>query len=177
MKKIFLALIFLSMVTFGFFQENIKVAINFQIDYLTRFPQIQSLSGENREAAIAKLAPVSNIDYYYNHPRFHVLSSLTRGQLIGLKWAHTVVFTLVYLLLNLLAAKVWTGASFLRPIGLFYLGLFFMALMVYAMGILIGYQSQFYGVSRKIIGVLQSPLPVLITWLTQRLRTNLSNQE
>jgi hypothetical protein len=165
------------MIGFGFFQENMKVAINFQLDYLNRKPELQLLFGKEREEAIALIAPVSNIDYYYNHQRFNFLYDLTSSELSKLKWAHTLIFTLVYFFLNLLAAKIWTGVSYFKPIGIFYGGLFSMALLVYALGLAIGWEGPFYGVSRKIVGVLQSPLPVLISWLTRKLRTNLSIQE
>jgi hypothetical protein len=84
---------------------------------------------------------------------------------------------LVYFSLNLLAARIWTGQSYLKPIGVFYGGLFSMALLIYSIGVLLGWEGPFYAVSRKIVGVLQSPLPVLITWLTRKLRSNLSIQE
>jgi hypothetical protein len=177
MKKLYLVLVFLGMIGFGFFQENMKVAINFQLDYLNRRPELQQLFGKEREEAIARMAPVSNIDYYYNHQRFDFLYELSSSQLSKLKWVHTLLFTLVYFSLNLLAARIWTGQSYLKPIGVFYSGLFSMALLIYLIGVLLGWEGSFYAVSRKIVGVLQSPLPVLITWLTRKLRSNLSIQE
>lgn len=176
MKKLLLTFSFLAMIAFGFFQENVKVAINFQIDYLSRYPQLEQLSGSSRAEALEKLAPVSNIDYYYNHHRFEMLSYLSKSELSTLKWLHTLGFTLMYLGMNLLAAFFWTGKRLFGPINLFYAGLFTMALCIYLVGVLVGWIPPFYAVSRKIIGVLQSPLPVLITWLTITLRINLAKQ-
>jgi hypothetical protein len=174
MKKIALGLVFLLMIAFGFFQENLKVAINFQIDYLTRYPQLQILQGQEREMAISQLAPISNIDYYYNHKRFSFLYSLSKEQLASLKWAHTLLFTLAYLGMNLLAAKIWSKELSYRALLVFYGSLFFVSLLVYLFGVMIALEGPFYAIARKIIGVLQSPLPVLIIWLTKKLRNNLS---
>jgi hypothetical protein len=162
------------MVALGFYTENLKVAINYRIALFEAHPELDTLDAVQKEMRIENLTPNTTIDYYYAHPKIGWIKGFDRVELKRLKWVHTIVFTGVFLLLNLLFARILNkDRLFYRSVLQIYILLFVGAMLIYGVGMFTGFASETYGISRKMVGVLQSPLPVLISLLTANLKMRL----
>jgi hypothetical protein len=93
-----------------------------------------------------------------------------------LKWGVTGFFLLWFLILNILLLKTLTVShEIIRYIPLLYVFLIVMSLVFYGVGSISGQHQIAYTISRRVMGALQSVIPVLILWPASRLwnRSNL----
>jgi len=159
--------VFVLYVVWGSFQERIKIDTNFLLDFSAQIADYDTLSPEERGAAIDRIAPDVPFDYYYSHPRVSGLLQLTRGQLGKFKWGFTlfavalclgVTWLILYLLYK---ARKWRRLTLVAFGGIFALGL-----GIYAFGAATGNLAEMYPASRKLIGAIQSPFaPALLAFL------------
>lgn len=159
--------VFALYVVWGSFQERVKIDTNFLLDFSAQVSNYDSLTPEDRGAAIDRIAPDVPFDYYYSHPRVSSLLEMTRGQLGKFKWGFTlfavvlclgVTWLILYLLYR---ARKWRRFTLIAFGGIFALGL-----GIYAIGAITGNLAEMYPASRKLIGAIQSPFaPALFAFL------------
>jgi len=140
--KIFIGIILVIVIVgLGFYRDFIFININYIIEQLYY----------NKE-----------VGHY--HSMYEYLIPLDVSGLMTLKWVLTLTFTLINLLLSVLIIKALL-ISFSKPLNLLYLGylmIFILSGATYIVGKLIGQQDLGYTLSRRFMGTLQSPVPLMV---------------
>ena len=86
--------------------------------------------------------------------------NMTNDFLVRWKWGLTVFFSLLMSIVTLLSLYVWfKSISVLKIVGIFYFCLLFVLCLFAIIGYLTHSFNDIYFVLRKIVGVVQSPLP------------------
>lgn len=161
-KSLAILLVVLGIV-FGFFQERIKIETNFILEHASKIQGYAQMTSPERVAAIQLFRKDHPFDYYFNHTPIEVLMDLNEGQLFGLKWGLAFVFLLINAALVLAAFSLWVGSrAFNMPILWVYLGFLILAIAVFGLSRFLGYGLEGYGFARKILGALQSPVPLML---------------
>lgn len=168
-------------VTTGFLQENLKVNVNYILEIGDKIPEFFNQTPQVKEAWLEQVKIDAPYDYYHNHNRIELLFNFSRPQLMKLKWIMTIVFVLIFLVFNGLFIKWITKDNrFVRWTIWLYLFFFGFSFVFYLVGHYTGTSIQAYGVSRKIVGGLQSLVPLMIllpaSWLIKHDNT-ISNHE
>ena len=126
-----------------------------------------------------------NINYivdslYYNHDVIHYhsfysfLEPLDVSGLMTLKWVLTLVFTLVNFFLSVIILKqLFRNPEMpLKLIYVSYLAIFIISGLFYLAGKLGGFQELGYTLSRRFMGTLQSPVPLMVAAAAHMLFSN-----
>jgi hypothetical protein len=164
-----LMLILLAVVS-GFYQEKLKISINYILDEGSKMPGFFLLSPNEKMEWIEKARVSAPFDYYHNHRTISWLYHFDSKQLSMLKWAVTGFFLLWFLLLNTFLLKALSVPDDLtRYLPWVYGILIAVALVVYALAAFSGFQQSAYTLSRRIMGALQSVIPALIIWPASRI--------
>jgi threonine/homoserine/homoserine lactone efflux protein len=162
-KAIFLVSLIALTLTMGFVQELVKININYHLDIGDKIPGYFANDAEKRAQLMQENQLHMPYDYYHNHASIRVLHQFSQGRLVQLKWVFTFLFVAAFLVLNLLVIhqihkdrqlKYWTI--------LLYLGFFLLSFVIYLIGKVAGHQEEAYAVSRKIVGALQSLVPLML---------------
>ena len=140
-KRILAIIVFAIMfISLGFLREFLFVNINCQLGFL-----------------------------YYNYEKscldkdLYELATWTYDRLMDLKWYLTILFTVLYLFLTLGTLQAifnekkclyWTIAG--------YLGVILLSGFLYMGGNILGFPNEGYRMARVCMGVLQSPLPLMV---------------
>jgi len=162
-RKAFLLLLLATSFALGFVQENVKVNINFILDQGDRMTGFFDQTAEVKKQWLNQQKIFSPLDYYYSHSTLDVFLSVSKVWLVRLKWINTVVFTALFLVLNGAVIQLITrDVKMVRHLVLAYAVSFAAAFALYAIGIATGYALELYAVSRKLIGALQSMVPLMI---------------
>jgi len=103
----------------------------------------------------------------YNQAYFYFLneniSRLTLAQLVKLKWSLTIAFILVISTLTVLIIQLWfKNKKFNKISFIFYLTFYGLTGLITILLWFTGTFDSFYFVIRKMIGFLQSPLPLFV---------------
>jgi len=150
----------------GFFQEQVKININYQLERGATIPGFFNMNAGERLQAVKEDRDLLAFDYYYNHGRLPWLYQFSQPNLVRLKWIFTLVFVLVFFFVNR-----WVLLLFCK--GRLYHGLltwtytvaFALALLIYAVGRFAGSAEQTYTLSRHIVGALQSVVPAVLMYI------------
>lgn len=165
MKKRIVWIVFwliLAVIT-GFVQERLKVNVNYLIENGDKMNGFFDQSAETKREWLEFSKIDAPYDYYHNHGRLEFLLNFSRKQLTILKWAITVIFVGVFLVINAYLLKGLTGSrDLLIWCVRLYLIFFALSFGIYLFGVLTGSATQAYGISRKIVGGLQSLIPFMI---------------
>ena len=153
----------------GLFQERLKVSINFTLKSAHLISGYDSMDPESRMVAVSKYKTYKPYDYYYNHDSVTMLYLLEIKELSALKWGVTILFVLIHLGLGLFLIKM-LDLSIARWFVLAYFFLFVAAALVYGVGKIVG--LDFYSLARRVVGFLQSPLPVIVLVIVNKLDVN-----
>ena len=166
---ILLALVVLAMLS-GFYQEKVKISINYILDQGSQIPGFYNLSPVEKQAQIEQARVNAPFDYYHNHKTISFLYRFDARQLSVMKWVVTGVFMGWFLLLNLsLLNTLRANTAVIHALPRLYLVVALFSLAVFAIGV-VGFQKEkCYAVSREVMGALQSIVPVLIIWPASRL--------
>jgi|JI10StandDraft_1071094.scaffolds.fasta_scaffold06624_6 hypothetical protein len=165
-----IGIVILLAIVIGFVQENVKVNINYLIDKGEAIPGFFESNAKVKGEMLEKVKINAPFDYYHNHAKIDFLLSLNHGQLVMLKWIATLVFIVVFMFINASIITWFTEDKlyFKRTLWM-YAGFFMLALLIYMAGKFTGTSLQAYGVSREIVGGLQSLVPLMIlipaSWL------------
>jgi hypothetical protein len=128
-------------IALGFLRDFIFVNINYIIDRL-----------------------YYNLEVYYYHSFYDFLEPLDVSGLMTLKWILTLLFTLINLGLSVVILKLLIVKPQM-PLKLLYLGylvLFLVAGVFFLIGKFSGLTDLGYTLARRFMGVLQSPVPLMI---------------
>lgn len=155
---------FLLVIALGFFQERFKVALNRYIEQSQSHPDFFLWDQEQKAEFIESNSPYIPYDYYYNHQSFGLFHQLSAQQLSLLKWIATAVFIFLngyfgWLIIRHLHWKESRGFYLWL-----HLGVLILALVIFLVGVLIGFRDEGYGAARRLVGFLQSPIPAIIVW-------------
>jgi hypothetical protein len=151
-NKFILVAIAIVMIAMGFYQEQAKVNVNF---ILEKGAQIPGFFNQEKSK--------SNFDYYYSHETIEVLYSLNQGELSKLKWVITFASIATFTLLNILALYFLQFNK--KEIQLFLLveGVcLILAVLAFILGKITHQNEAVYPAVRGIMGIVQSPVLVLI---------------
>lgn len=164
-------------VVLGFFQELVKVNVNYVIEQGSLINGFFELSYEQRIEALAASKRNNPFDYYHSHTPINALQWMSLGQLKALKWLLTILFVGVFFLLNRKALSwliedkrmnKWLLSTYIISFGT--------AFLIYGLGYVFGSMDLFYNISRKMVGALQSPVPAMMNWAAWQLYIQQSKQ-
>jgi len=162
-NKFILVAIAVVMIALGFYQEQAKVSVNF---ILEKGGQIPGFFNQNTATKIDLLSAEkskSTFDYYYSHETIKALYSFNQEELTKLKWVITFASIASFTLLNILALYFLQFNK--KEIQLFLLveGVCLtLAIATFIFGKLIHANEAVYPAVRGIMGIVQSPVLVLI---------------
>lgn len=162
-KSVILVLIVVCALVVGFYQERIKISVNYVLEYGESIPGFFQMSASQKHEAIEAQRVFAPFDYYHNHSTETWIYNLNQSQLVKLKWSITGFFIVLFCLIN--ASIVWLVSNNKRMVHrvvVFYAGLTLIAFSIYVFGHLSGYTAQAYAMSRKVTGALQSLVPSMI---------------
>ena len=169
-RAISLLMLVLLAVVSGFYQEKLKISINYILDEGSKMPGFFLLSPNEKMEWIEKARVSAPFDYYHNHHTISWLYHFDSKQLSMLKWAVTGFFLLWFLLLNTFLLKALSVPDdLIRYLPWVYGILIAVALLIYALAAFSGFQQSAYTLSRRIMGALQSVIPALIIWPASRI--------
>lgn len=161
-------------IALGFVQERAKVSLNYYLDRSALEPAFFDFPPERRDAWLNAHAMDAPYDYYYNHARVKWYDHLSRNQLALLKWMYALIFIVLHVVLSHLALHMWKAPR--EMLVTIYIGTAAIAMLslLFFAGSRYGGGEAAYNVARKLLGFLQSPLPVVLLLFTRRLRLNRS---
>lgn len=169
--KLKVAVVVVAYLVLGFLAERVKVSLNFYLEQGSRIEGFFQLPPDRRDAILASAVDQVPYDYYYNHGRLKVYHRMTKRQLTIAKWGFAALLVLVYagmawgvvrwldLTTHLTYIYVVTGVALLLAL------VFFMAMKV------LPDPTAPYAVARKLLGFVQSPLPLIIVLFGERMHT------
>lgn len=147
----------------GFYQEKLKVSINYLLDESAAIPDFYQLTAEQKMTVMEAQRKFAPFDYYHNHKTISWLYHLDYAGLKRMKWIVTGVFLLVFFLINAAVLRVFFGSfRTVKWLAYLYVALIALAVAVFFIGHMSGWEKQGYAISRKITGALQSLIPVMI---------------
>lgn len=154
----------------GFLQENLKVSVNYLLETGDRIPTFFQQDSNTKQVWLEQVKVNAPFDYYHNHKRIDWLNQLSRENLVRLKWVITLLFVVAFMFINAWLIMWWTNERLYFKWTLrLYLFFFILSFAIYVGGLLTGTLPQAYGVSRKLVGGLQSLVPLMIllpaSWL------------
>jgi hypothetical protein len=157
----------------GFFQERVKVSVNFILDKSTNVPHFFNLPPEQRIEALAQLKEQGSFDYYYSHGNIKTLYAMSHIQLKVLKWFITALSVLIHLGINILILRFFNSPKFHFKL-LYYLSalIFIIALCSQLLGTLLNLNNEFYPITRGLMGILQTPVLGIIFLMVTNLFAN-----
>jgi hypothetical protein len=105
-----------------------------------------------------------NLEVVYYHSFYSFLEPLDVSGLMTLKWLLTIVFTLVNLLLSVFILKLLFNNPKmpLKLLYISYLLIFIIAGLFYLAGKVGGFPELGYTLSRRFMGTIQSPVPLMV---------------
>ena len=156
-------------IALGLFQERIKISINFNLKTASLIDDYGSLDAQSRMRAIQKLKIGRPYDYYYSHDSVDFLCTLEVKELSALKWLASLLFVFTHLCFGLWLLKA-LRLKMCKWLIQGYVLLFGSAALVYLVGVVLG--VDFYHLARRVVGFLQSPLPVIILVIISKIDSN-----
>jgi hypothetical protein len=149
----------------GFYQEKIKISVNYLLERGDQIPGYYEASPEQRQQWVEQTRLDTPFDYYHNHQTVSWLYSCNRSELNILKWGITFFFMGWFFVINwvlLLALNVRLTTE--RVLIWAYLAMSIIAFLLFAAGRGGSLEVHTYALSRKILGALQSIVPAMIIW-------------
>lgn len=159
------------MITAGFALENVKVSLNFVMEFSGKVPEYDSLNPQKREMELAVYRRNSPSDYYHSHKPISLLYSFKRDDLVVLKWAVVAIALLAFGALN--AFSLWLiirTIYALRWLALVYSLIIVLGIVFFVVERAIFIEPYSVTVSRKILNAGQSGIPALIVILIFKLK-------
>ncbi len=174
-RKIVIVLLLISGVVFGFFQEYLKINVNFMIEAGESIPRFYEMDISTKKAWVEYYQKTAPQDFYHKPKTIEALFGMNYGSLIKIKWALAISFVVVYLILNSIIIRLATGnRAAMLWIGYLYIVFFGLALIIFLVGKLTPYSESTYIMSREILGGLQSLVPLMFMapaiWLSNRFK-------
>lgn len=162
-RKVLAVLVVAAALVFGFFQERVKVELNFVAEHAVKISGYDQMSFEQRASSLQNFRKYHPFDYYYSHDELPVLLHFSMRELSIVKWGLALFFLIVNGAMVILCFNWWVGNTNLTKtiIAMYFLFLI-LAVLVYLATKMVGLEHKGYGFARKILGALQSPVPLMI---------------
>lgn len=161
----------------GFVQERAKVSLNYYLEQHAGVSGFFEWPPDRRDAWVEEHRRNAPYDYYYNHGTVSFYNQMSLERLQMLKWIYAASFIVLNYLLGVWLSKRVFGQgrggnvrTLPIPIYMVYLFAFSISALffvLYAGGLAPGAS---YAIARKLLGFMQSPLPVLLVLLAARLQ-------
>lgn len=104
----------------------------------------------------------SEVDYYIT-PSLSFIENYEYETIVRLKWLLTMIFSLAYLGISLLAVKfIFDRRSFMKITVFVYMAITALSGCLILIGMIIGSQEKMYEFARYFMGMAQSPLVLMI---------------
>jgi hypothetical protein len=164
-NRIFALLLIVGVLLLGFFQEQVKIGINFILDNANQLEHWDSKDSTQRLLDLSRYKDehYRSYDYYYSHSTVSWLSQLSLHQLAQLKWVVTGLSILLHFFAVAAILQLWFKQSIrLISLAVLYLGVIVLSGGVYVLGGWMGYPEPTYAFSRELIGGLQSLVPLMV---------------
>jgi len=157
-----MALIIVVMLVFGFFQEYIKIATNHYLQVSAQIDSFDQLTEEERRQAFNEVArPMPNSKS--NYEGFSFFHRVNRPLIGYSKWAGTFVFIALHMFSVILVVRYWLGNyQKTKSIVVLYVAVLILAAVGLAFGKTFGFQKEGYEFARKLLGALQSLVPLMV---------------
>ncbi len=165
-RVFYIGLLVLTSLLLGHFQERVKINVNSNLSLARSVENYDQLDAVQRRNLVSADAPAYN--YYKGHERFEFLYHLNSKRLSQLKWLLTPFFVVIHMfigvrLILLFDSDKKRGQLLMK----LYVICFTLAILIFLAGKL--FESDMYPLSRRIVGFLQSILPVGILILYLKL--------
>jgi hypothetical protein len=150
-------------IAMGFYQEQAKVNVNFILEKGAQIPGFFNQNTATKIDLLTAEKSKSNFDYYYSHSAIETLYSLNASQLSKLKWIITFASIGVFTLLNITALYFLQFQK--KEIKIFIMIeaiCLALAIAAFMLGKFIHRDELVYPAVRGIMGIVQSPVLVLI---------------
>lgn len=178
-KKLYAILVFLLYLAWGFVQERLKISMNFYIEQSSAIPGFYEQSAQWRSAKLEELKANANArhDYYWSHESINLFNDLSLSEMKMLKAVFAVFFILFSFIAALLVLKLWFGsAKVLFGLILCYSAILILLLLAGGIAFLFPKMSGWYAISRELLGIIQSPIPLMVVGLLFRFFVNNDSQ-
>jgi len=156
-------------------QERLKIAVNFYLEQSSVISGFYDQNAEWRNAAMNELKAKANAkhDYYWNHNSIDSFNHLSFSEMKMLKGLLAVFFILLSFFAALLVLKLWFGSGNVLYVLVFgYAVILILLLFAAVLVFLFPAMSGWYAVSRELLGIVQSPIPLLVLGLLFRFFVN-----
>ena len=164
-KIVFITSLVIAAIALGFFQEQLKISINYILDTAPNIQGFYSLNEQQKHEAIEAQRLVAPFDYYHSHETLRVLYAFDQSGLVRLKWVVTFLSLVIFFFINASMLQLLQGSARVwKTLGITYGVFTVLAFGIFALGKWLGTPEQTYAISRRITGALQSPLPAMIIW-------------
>lgn len=161
----------------GFVQERVKVNINFIIEKSQEIPNFFNLSPVQRMEILTPLKKQGSFDYYYSHGNIPLLYTMSLTQLKGLKWLITGISVLIHLFINILLLRFFNSPKpHFRMLYFLSALILIIALFSQLLGTLLNLSSEFYPITRGLMGILQTPIVGIIFLVATNFFANGKNE-
>jgi hypothetical protein len=164
----------IAMLGFGYFQEFVKVNINYHLDLIGMIDHYDSLEKVDRLAEGERLRVAVPYDYYHSHQRIDFLFDLEQKQVVMLKWISAAAFILMHF------AVCWIILSLLYGRSPYHRWLIYIYGAV-SIGVVLSYllasftqSAPIYQISRKMLSFIQSILPLMLIYPVVLLKRRMS---
>lgn len=169
MKALHIVLLVVVALVMGYVQERVKIDLNLRLAYAPLIEGYDALDALARRGALDRLVPQVPFDYYYSHGRIVWFDQLSTPQLARMKWCCALLFVAVFWWWNQLFLKAVNIAPRMRRfVTIGYLYMLGAALLLYTAVSLWDAAAPAYAVARRLLGLLQSPLPGVVLYLALR---------
>ncbi|MBI1266968.1 MAG: hypothetical protein GC193_05995 [Cryomorphaceae bacterium] len=161
--RVIVVLIFIAV---GFFQEWLKVNINWFIDHIAYVPNYNMLSPDDRLKELSKMDYNAPYDYYYSHSTINQLANFTSKQLAVIKYGIAIILVGFYFVLNRFAIKnILRREALMVFLRYIYIGMIATVALFFGMYFFWKHEIAMYNVGRELLGFLQSPMPIIVLYL------------
>ncbi|MFK7758106.1 MAG: hypothetical protein AB8B53_14350 [Flavobacteriales bacterium] len=166
-----IGLVVLSLVL-GAFQEQVKININSNLSHVPHIMNYDGLTPELRREAVKIRLTAIPYNYYHSHQKIDLLYHLDSKGLYYSKWLLTVVLVFLHFCLghNIITQLISTEPNLKKAYTYIYVLAFGLAVGAYAIGKLVG--LDFYPFSRRVVGFLQSVIPVVFVFFISKLNVH-----
>lgn len=162
-RYLIIFILFSSGVVGGFELEHWKIAVNYLIEHQNQLSAWDQWSEVERRDHAESTKLDLHYDYYYEHSPIDFLFTRSMGQLAWMKWILTGAGVLFFLIMSAaILHLLFPEWSALRLLLVGYALAFAVAVLLYLGFKMIGHAGQGYAISRKILGALQSFVPLML---------------
>jgi hypothetical protein len=142
-----------------------KIKIVLKLFYIVGALLIVGFSRDFIFKSINALVKANDFDMdYYLHPSLSYLEQFENTTLIKIKWLLTLIFSLLYFIIDYISIKsLFKNQTYLKILFFTYVSVFLISGILILIGILLqGQRQAMYEFARYLMGMLQSPLILMI---------------